>query len=236
MKLSVVMPVYNERRTISQIIEKIAAIKLSGITKEIVVVDDFSTDGTREALAGIKGKTDIKIIYHEKNQGKGSAVRTGLQHATGDIIIFQDADSEYDPADYEKLIQPIREGRAEVVYGSRFMGKSIKELGNGKWILPTHFIGNKILTLLTNILYGQNLTDMETGYKVFKADIIKSLNFKANRFDMEPEITTKLLKMHTRIYEVPIKYAARDFSQGKKITWKDGVKAAWCLLKFRFTR
>ncbi len=235
MKLSVVMPVYNERRTIHKILSKVEGLKLKGMKKEIVVVDDFSTDGTREELAKLAKKGGIKVVFHERNKGKGSAVRTGLQHATGDVIIFQDADSEYDPADYEKLVQPIKEGKALVVYGSRFMGKSIKQLGHGRWVLPTHFIGNKILTLLTNILYGQSLTDMETGYKVFRRDLIMSINFKANRFDMEPEITSKLLKRKIRIHEVPISYNARDFSQGKKITWKDGVKAAWCLIKFRFT-
>ena len=232
MKLSIVMPVYNEAKTISQILAKIGAVDLGKIQKEIVVVDDFSTDGTREQLA--KMKKGMKLVLHEKNKGKGSAIRTGLAHATGEVIIFQDADTEYDPNDYIKLIAPIIEGKAEVVYGTRFSGKSLRDLGKGKLVLPTHFIGNKALTLLTNIFYGQKLTDMETGYKVFKSQIIKGLNFKSERFDMEPEITAKLLKKKIKIHEVPISYAARDFSEGKKITWKDGVKAALCLVKYRF--
>ncbi len=231
MKLSIIMPVFNERKTIKEILARVASVKLDGIEKEIAVVDDFSTDGTREELQKSKG---IKLILHERNLGKGSAIRTGLQNATGDIIIFQDADSEYDPNDYAKLIDPILKGKASVVYGSRFMGKGIRDVGKGKVILPTHFVGNKLLTLMTNIFYGQKLTDMETGYKVFKSEVIKSLQFTSNRFDMEPEITAKLLKKKIKILEVPISYSARDFSQGKKITWKDGVKAAWCLLKFRF--
>ncbi|MBI3036822.1 glycosyltransferase family 2 protein [Candidatus Woesearchaeota archaeon] len=233
MKLSVVMPVYNEINTIGQILSRVSSVVLPGIKKEIIVVDDFSTDGTREFLAEVKsGK--VKVVFHEKNMGKGCAVRTGLRHATGDIIIFQDADVEYDPNDYGKLIQPIVDGKADVVFGSRFLGKSLSELGHGRLVLPAHFMGNKILTFITNIFYGQKLTDMETGYKVFRGSVIKGLDFRANRFDMEPEITSKLLKRRVKVVEVPIRYFARDFSQGKKITWKDGMKAAWCLVKFRF--
>ena len=234
MKLSVIVPVYDEVATIDRILPKILDVKIKDVDMEIVIVDDFSMDGTREKLLRIKDER-VKVFFHEKNKGKGSAVRTGLQHVTGDIVLFQDADMEYDPADYEKLILPIVENRADVVYGSRFTGKSLKALGYGRLILPMHFIGNKLLTLITTILYGQRLADMETGYKVFRNSVIKSIDLTARRFEMEPEITAKLLKRHIKIYEVPISYSARDFSEGKKITWKDGVKAAWCLIKYRFT-
>ncbi len=234
MKLSVVIPVYNEVRFIDEIIARVIAAKVAGVEKEIIVVDDFSTDGTREKLSAIK-RENVKVVFHDVNMGKGSAVRTGLKHAAGEIILFQDADLEYDPGDYEKLVRPVIEKRAAVVYGSRFLGKPFLTLGRDKIILPSHTLGNKVLTLITNLLYGKKLTDMETGYKVFKSDIIKSLGLKSGRFDIEPEITSKILKKGIGIFEVPISYFARDFSQGKKITWKDGVKAAWCLLKYRFS-
>ncbi len=234
MKLSVVIPVYNESRFIEQILERVLAAKVAGVEKEIIVVDDFSTDGTREKLSVIKRK-NVRVVFHDVNLGKGSAIKTGLQHATGGIILFQDADLEYDPGDYEKLVRPIIDNHAVVVYGSRFLGKPFLTLGRDKIILPSHTLGNKILTFITNLLYGKKLTDMETGYKVFKQDIIKNLSLKSKRFDIEPEITSKLLKKRIRIFEVPISYFARDFSQGKKITWKDGIKAAWYLLKYRFS-
>ncbi len=233
MKLSIVIPVYNEERFVEAILEKVIAAKVDGIEKEVIVVDDFSTDGTREKLSKIKGK-NIKVVFHGDNKGKGGAVKTGIQHAAGDIILFQDADLEYDPNDYGRILQPIIDSRASVVYGSRFAGKSLRMIGHGRLVLPTHFLGNKILTLLTNILYGHSLTDMETGYKAFRVEIIKNLKLDANRFDMEPEITARLLKKGVRIHEVPINYFARDFAEGKKITWKDGIRAAWCLIKFRF--
>ncbi len=234
MKLSIVIPVYNEVRFVEAILEKVVAAKVDGVDKEIIVVDDFSIDGTREKLAEIKPKS-FKLFLHDRNRGKGAALKTGLQHSTGDIVIFQDADLEYDPNDYEKLVRPIIVGDVDVVYGSRFLGKPFLTLGRDRIILPSHTIGNKILTLVTNLLYGKKMTDMETGYKVFKSHVIKSLDLKSSRFDIEPEITSKLLKKRIRISEVPISYFARDFNQGKKITWKDGVKAAWCLLKYRFS-
>ncbi len=233
MKLSIIIPVYNEVKTINQILAKISAVRLNKVQKEIILVDDFSTDGTRQEIMKIKDG-NVKAVFHERNMGKGSAIRTGLRNATGDVVLFQDADAEYDPDDYGRLIQPIIDNRADVVYGSRFIGKSLKEMGHGRLVLPVHFVGNKILTLLTNVLYGQRLTDMETGYKVFRSSVIKNLGFKAKRFDMEPEITAKLLKRGVKILEVPISYQARGFNEGKKITWRDGLKAAWCLIKFKF--
>lgn len=232
--LSVIIPVFNEKNTIVQLLERVKKADSGDYDKEIIVVDDCSTDGTRDFIAKLKGVKGVKVVFHQRNLGKGGAVRTGLQHATGDLILLQDADTEYDPNDYSRLVQPIVEGKADVVYGSRFAGKSLQALGGGRVILPIHFIGNKVLTIITNLFYGQRLTDMETGYKVFKSSIIKNLNFKANRFDMEPEITARLIKRGIKIFEVPISYTARDFRQGKKITWKDGVKAAWCLIKYRF--
>lgn len=234
MKLSVIVPVYNEAATIGRILQKILDVKIRNVGMEVIIVDDFSTDGTREKLLKIRDER-VKVFFHERNRGKGSAVRTGLQHATGDVILFQDADLEYDPADYEKLIQPIAGNLADVVYGSRFLGKSLRVLGHGRLVLPTHFIGNKILTLITTVLYGRRLTDMETGYKVFRSSVIKGIDLTAERFEIEPEITAKLLKRRVRIYEVPINYFARDFGEGKKITWKDGIKAAWWLIKYKFT-
>lgn len=233
MKLSVVVPVYNEVSFIDELLAKVLAAKVNGVEKEIIVVDDFSTDGTREKLSKLKAK-DVRVVFHDANKGKGGAIKTGLKQATGGIVLFQDADLEYDPNDYERLVRPIIENRAGVVYGSRFVGKSLRVLGRGRLVLPMHFFGNKILTLLTNVLYGQRLTDMETGYKVFRREIIKNLKLDANRFDMEPEITARLLKKGVRIHEVPITYYARNFSEGKKITWKDGIRAAWCIVKYRF--
>ena len=230
-KLSVIIPAYNEVSTIDELIEKVKSAKLPGVVREIVVVDDFSTDGTREKLARMK---DIRVFFHDRNQGKGSTIRTGLAKATGDIMLFQDADLEYDPDDYSRLVEPILSGRAVVVYGLRCMKMNFRFWGNGKNILPLHYIGNKLLTLLTNILYGRLLSDMETGYKVFKSDVVRGLHLRAKRFDLEPEITAKLLKCGYTILEVPISYSARGFERGKKITWLDGVKAAWYLLKYRF--
>lgn len=227
MKLSIIVPVYNEEKTIKEIISRVRAVPLN-IDKEIIIIDDFSKDKTREILSKIRDR-DIKIIYHENNKGKGSAIRTGLQHITGDIIIIQDADLEYNPEEYPKLIQPILGGKTKVVYGSRYKGKI-----TGPNLL-SHLYGNKILTFITKILYLQDISDMETCYKVFKKEVLKDIKLKAKRFDFEPEITAKIIKKGYKIYEVPITYRSRLFDEGKKITWRDGIKALYYLIKYRFT-
>ncbi|MBI2559286.1 glycosyltransferase family 2 protein [Candidatus Woesearchaeota archaeon] len=229
MKLSVIIPVYNEENTITKVISKVKNIRLKGISKEIIVIDDLSADRTRGILEKMKDK-QVKILYHKKNIGKGAAIRTGLQNAAGDIILIQDADLEYDPKEYEKLLNPILSGNAKVVYGSRL--NSIRK--NMKNMYKLHYIGNLFLTFMTNLLYGVKITDMETGYKVFRKEVIDGINLKAKRFDFEPEITAKILKRGYKIFEVPISFAGRKFDEGKKITWKDGVQAAYYLLKYRF--
>jgi glycosyltransferase involved in cell wall biosynthesis len=223
LKLSILIPVYNERVTILEIIKRVQAVSFE---KEIIAVDDGSTDGTRELLQEIE-KDGIIVLRHDKNQGKGAAIRTALTRATGDIIIIQDADMEYDPRDYALLIKPIEEGRVKVVYGSRFLGPRMA-------MFYWHMIANKMLTLMTNILYDAILSDMETGYKAFRADVIKSIPLRSRRFDFEPEITAKVLKRGNRIYEVPISYYGREYSEGKKIGMRDGFVAIWTLLKYRF--
>jgi glycosyltransferase involved in cell wall biosynthesis len=225
-KLSVLMPVYNESPTLEQIIAKVQQVP---IDKELVLVDDFSTDGSREILKDLERKNDprLKVLYHEKNRGKGAAIRTGIQATSGEYIIIQDADLEYDPNDYLKLMTTLEQGHADVVYGSRFLGKFQN-------MSLTHLLGNKVLTVLTNLLYGTKLTDMETCYKLVKGPIFKSITIKTDRFNFEPEITAKLLKKKLRIVEVPISYDGRAFDQGKKISWKDGFAAIWALIKFRF--
>jgi glycosyltransferase involved in cell wall biosynthesis len=195
---------------------------------EILVVDDGSVDGTREILKELDGMDLIRVILHEENQGKGAAVRTGIQHAQGDILLIQDADLEYDPRDYDRLLQPIREGLADVVYGSRFLG------GPRRTAMFWHMVANKLLTLMTNILYDTILTDMETGYKVFKREVVAGMTLKAQRFDFEPEFTAKILKQKVRIYEVPITFNPRDYKEGKKIGLKDAFVAVWALIKYRF--
>ena len=232
-KLSIIIPVYNEKNTILKVIKKVKNIKTRNIKKELIVVDDFSTDNTRDILKRLNDKT-VKVLYHKKNMGKGAAIRTAIAHSTGDIIAIQDADLEYEPANIVKLLQPILNGNADVVYGSRFLGKKLSLFGSGKTMYPHHWIGNRGLTLITNILYFTSITDMETGYKVFKREVIKNINLKANRFDFEPEITAKILKKGYKIKEVPIDFTPRSFKEGKKITWKDGLKAAYYLLKYRF--
>lgn len=229
LKLSVIIPVYNEENTITKVISKVKNIRLKGISKEIIVIDDLSADRTRGILEKMKDK-QVKILYHKKNIGKGAAIRTGLQNAAGDIILIQDADLEYDPKEYEKLLNPILSGNAKVVYGSRL--NSIRK--NMKNMYKLHYIGNLFLTFMTNLLYGVKITDMETGYKVFRKEVIDGINLKAKRFDFEPEITAKILKRGYKIFEVPISFAGRKFDEGKKITWKDGVQAAYYLLKYRF--
>jgi len=228
-KLSIVVPIYNEIDTLEEIIRRIKDVELD-LEKEIILVDDCSTDGTRELLQQIKEKKDknIKVFFHEKNMGKGAALRTGFQHVTGDIAIVQDADLEYNPNEYPKLIAPILEGKADAVYGSRFMEKPEGVLSS------LHYFGNKILTLLSNLFTNLNLTDMETCYKAIKTDILKDIEIKSDRFSVEPEITAKLAKHKCRVCEVPIFYSRRRYSEGKKINWKDGISAIYHIIKFRF--
>ncbi len=224
MKLSVIIPVYNEVNTLQKILEKIEAVDLD---KEIILVDDSSSDGSTELLQELEEKQNYKVVYHKENRGKGAALRSGFEHATGDYVIVQDADLEYDPQEYHLLIKEVQEGNAKVVYGSRFMG-------NYEDMTTAHYWGNRFLTFLTNLLYGVKLTDMETCYKLIPRDLIQSIRIRSNRFNFEPEITAKILKQGYNIKEVPISYAGRQFSEGKKITWRDGFVAVWTLLKFRF--
>jgi glycosyltransferase involved in cell wall biosynthesis len=225
MKVSIIIPVYNEKDTILKILYQIENVKLKDIEKEIIVVDDFSTDGTREIL---KGLGNYKIVFHDKNKGKGAALKTGYKHATGQIIINQDADLEYDPQFYNELLKPILNNEAEVVYGSRMLGKH-------KDMYFLHFLGNNFLTIATNLLYGCRITDMETGYKVFKKEVLNNINLKSDRFDFEPEITAKLLKKGYKIKEVKIDFDnPRSFNEGKKITWRDGLMHFLYLVKYRF--
>jgi glycosyltransferase involved in cell wall biosynthesis len=225
MNLSVVIPVYNEVDNIVEIIKRVQAQKLAN---EIIIVDDGSTDGTRDVIKGLDGKKKVRVILHERNQGKGAAVVTGIRAAQGEILLIQDADLEYDPRDYPNIIRPIEEGMADVVYGSRFLG------GARRVAMFWHMIANKMLTAMTNILYDTILTDMETGYKVFHRRVIEGMTIHAKRFDFEPEFTAKVLKRHYRIFEVPITFNPRDYSQGKKIKLKDAFEAVWTLLKYRF--
>jgi glycosyltransferase involved in cell wall biosynthesis len=225
MKISVLIPAYNEKNTIREIVKRVQAMKL---VDEIIIVDDGSTDGTRILLAEMDGKDQVRVILHEKNQGKGAAVRTGISSATGDVLIIQDADLEYDPREYPNLLKPINEGLAEVVYGSRFLGAPHRA------ILFWNMIANKLLTLMTNILYNNILTDMETGYKVFKREVVVDIKIHAKRFDFEPEFTAKILKKKVRLFEVPITFNPRDYSEGKKIKMRDAFEAVWTLLKYRF--
>jgi glycosyltransferase involved in cell wall biosynthesis len=225
MNLSVVIPVYNEVKHIGEILRRVQSTNLP---KEIIVVDDGSQDGTRDALQQLDGQEAVRVILHERNQGKGAAVMTGLRAAQGDVLLIQDADLEYDPRDYPTLLRPIEEGLADVVYGSRFLGAPHRVT------MFWHMIANKMLTLMTNILYNTILTDMETGYKVFRREVIQGINIRARRFDFEPEFTAKVLKRNHRIFEVPISFNPRDYSQGKKIKLKDAFEAVWTLLKYRF--
>ena len=225
MKVSIVIPCYNEVGTIEKIL---AAVQASPVgDKEIIVVDDCSTDGTRGVLKErVEGRV-ARVLYHEHNQGKGAALRTGFAAATGDVVIVQDADLEYDPQEYPKLIQPIADGQADVVFGSRFMGGRPHRV-----LYYWHSVGNKVLTTLSNMFTNLNLTDMETCYKVFRRSIIQQITIEENRFGFEPEITAKVAKMDCRIYEVGISYDGRTYKEGKKIGWKDGVRAVWCILKY----
>jgi glycosyltransferase involved in cell wall biosynthesis len=225
MKLTVIIPAFNEKNTIQEIVRRVQATKL---VDEIIIVDDGSTDGTRALITTMDGKDNVKVILHEKNQGKGAAVRSGISAATGDVLMIQDADLEYDPREYPNLMKPIEEGLADVVYGSRFLGAPHRA------ILFWNMVANKLLTLMTNILYNNILTDMETGYKVFKREVVADMKIHAKRFDFEPEFTAKILRSHVRIFEVPITFNPRDYSEGKKIKMKDAFEAVWTLLKYRF--
>jgi glycosyltransferase involved in cell wall biosynthesis len=226
MRLSLIVPVYNERQTIEEIVRRVQAVDLN-LEKEIIVVDDGSTDGTGEILQTLE-LPGLRTVIHEKNKGKGAALRSGFDLAEGEIILIQDADLEYDPREYPQLLEPILDGRADVVYGSRFLG------GPHRVLYFWHYVGNRFLTTFSNMLSNLNLTDMETCYKVFRRDILQKIKLKSPRFGFEPEITVKLAKLHCRIYEVPISYSGRDYAEGKKIGWKDGLAALFHLVRFRF--
>jgi glycosyltransferase involved in cell wall biosynthesis len=225
MKLSVVIPVYNEAATIAHIVERVRTVDLD---KEIVIVDDCSTDGTREVLRGLPPAPDLVRLFHEVNRGKGAALRTGFAAATGDVVVVQDADLEYDPSEYAKLLRPILDGRADVVYGSRFAGGECHRV-----LYFWHSLGNRFLTLLSNAVTNLNLTDMETCYKMFRRDVIQSLDLREDRFGFEPEVTAKIAERRCRVYEVGISYSGRTYEEGKKIGWRDGFRAIWCILKYR---
>lgn len=227
-RLSVLMPVFNERNTVLEIVRRVLAVD---VPKELIIVDDFSTDGTRDILQSeVEGKyPEVRVLYHDRNRGKGAALRSAIPEAKGTVTLIQDADLEYDPAEYPVLLAPILDGRADVVYGSRFLG------GPHRVLLFWHYVGNQVLTTLSNMFTNLNLTDMETCYKVCRTELLQSLPLRSNGFDIEPELTAKLAKRHARIYEVPISYSGRDYTEGKKIGWKDGVRALWCIVRFRFS-
>ena len=230
MKLSIIIPVFNEAATIAKIIGLVRAVEV-GMEKEILLVDDCSRDGTRDVLAGLAAESaDLKVIYHEVNQGKGAALRSGFSAATGDIVLIQDADLEYDPNEYSRLLKPILDGRADVVYGSRFLGG-----GAHRVVYYWHYLGNKLLTTLSNMTTNLNLTDMEVCYKVFRREIIQGIPLRENRFGFEVEVTAKVARRKCRVYEVPISYYGRDYSEGKKIGWRDGFSALRCIVRYAWS-
>lgn len=224
-KLSVIVPVFNERSTVAEIVRRMRTVDLP-LDREIVIVDDGSNDGTADVLTQLRDST-VRVVKHGANRGKGAAIRTGLESATGDLVLVQDADLEYDPEDWPRMLAPVMKGRARVVYGSRFTGER-------RNMLFLHWVGNRFLSLVTNMLYNSTLSDMETCYKLFDRHVLDGLRLVADRFDFEPEFTAKILRRGIRIYEVPISYAGREPSEGKKITWQDGVVALWTLVKYRF--
>jgi Glycosyltransferases involved in cell wall biogenesis len=226
-KLSVIVPIFNERNTVVEIMRRMRAVDLP-IEREFILVDDGSSDGTRQVLQQL-GDSTVRVVNHAANQGKGAAIRTGLEHVTGDLVLIQDADLEYDPEDWPKLLAPIFRGKATVVYGSRFTGER-------RNMLFLHWMGNRMLSLVTNVLYNTTLSDMETCYKLFDRSVFDGITITSDRFDFEPEITAKILRNGVRIYEVPISYTGREFHEGKKITWRDGFAAVYALVKFRFMR
>lgn len=245
MKLSIVIPVYNERNFIEELFKRVCKVRLHGVYKEVIIVDDGSTDGTRELLQEMTSAftrtvaeehtspdkielsgVELRVFFQSRNQGKGGALKRGFQEATGDVVIVQDADLEYDPEDYSKLLEPIQRGVADVVYGSRFLG------GPHRVFYFWHYLGNKLLTLLSNMFTNLNLTDMETCYKVFRREVLQTISLKQTRFGFEPEVTAKIAKQNWRVYEVPIAYYGRTYAEGKKIGWKDGVQAIWCIFRY----
>jgi len=227
-RLSILIPVFNEAKTLAELVRRVQAADAAGLEKEIIVVDDCSTDGTREIVEKLAGQRGVKVALHPHNRGKGAAIRTALEQATGEICLIQDADLEYDPNDYPKLLQPILDGRADVVYGSRFTG------GTHRVLLFWHYLANRFLTLLSNMLCNLNLTDMETCYKVFRRECLNGVRLTSDRFGIEPELTAKLARRRYRFYETDINYNGRDYSEGKKINWKDGVAALWFIFRYRF--
>jgi glycosyltransferase involved in cell wall biosynthesis len=228
MMISVVIPVYNEKGTILELLRRVEAVEVPGLSREIVLVDDCSTDGTRELLRKeADARPGVRVLYHDRNRGKGAALRTGIATTAGDIVLIQDADLEYDPREYPKLLAPILDGRADVVYGSRFSGSEAKRV-----LFFWHSVGNRFLTTFSNMFTNLNLTDMETCYKVFRGDILRGIRIEEDRFGFEPEVTAKIARLKCRIYEVGIGYSGRTYAEGKKINWKDGVRALWCILKY----
>ena len=224
-KLSVIVPIYNERNTVAEVVRRMRAVELP-VEREILLVDDGSTDGTRDVLHQLSDST-VRVLMHPHNRGKGAAIRSGLEQVSGDLVLIQDADLEYDPEDWPRLLAPVLRGRAEVVYGSRFTGER-------RNMLFLHWVGNRFLSLVTNVLYNTTLSDMETCYKLFDRRVLDGMTLRADRFDFEPEVTAKVLRRGIRIYEVPISYVGREFDEGKKITWRDGLVALWTLVKYRF--
>jgi glycosyltransferase involved in cell wall biosynthesis len=228
MRLSIVMPVYNEIATLERVVGRVCRVD-TGLERELIIIDDCSSDGSRELIRdSLSARPGVRACFHDRNQGKGAALRTGIAQTTGDIVLIQDADLEYDPAEYPRMLAPIVEGRADVVYGSRFVGSESKRV-----LYYWHYVGNRALTTLSNMATNINLTDMETCYKVFAGDLIRSVQIEENRFGFEPEITAKLARKGARFYEVGISYDGRTYEEGKKITWRDGVRALWCILKYR---